>query len=125
MDFTFNKISASSKGLKIKDSNHLSRPSKAYESIKVPGRTGNLIIDDGSFNNKEIEITCFLDRRQAKDLITKAKEIGNWLQGETGYKELSFSDGSNFKAICSNQIDISQTIKNFAEVVIRFEVYEV
>lgn len=124
MDFTFNGVTASSHSLKIKESNHLSRPSKNYESIKVPGRTGHLILDDGSFNNKTIDITCFLDRRTAKDLRIKADSIGNWLQGITGYKDLSFTDGSTFKAICTNQIDIKETIKNFAEVTIRFEVYK-
>lgn len=124
MDFTFNGVTASSHGLTIKSSNHLSRPSKAYDSIKVPGRTGNVIIDDGSFNNKTIDVVCFLDRRTVNDLSVKAKVIGNWLQGITGYKDLIYSDGSTFKAICTNQIDISETIKNFAEVTIRFEVYE-
>lgn len=124
MYFTFNGISSDNYKLKIKDSNHLSLASKNYESIKVPGRTGNLIIDDGSFNNKTIQITCFLDRRIDDDLRLKSKEIGVWLQGQQGYKILTFNDGSIFKAICANQIDINQTIKNFAEIVIRFEVFE-
>lgn len=124
MDFTFNGVAASSHGLTIKSSNHLSTPAKAYESIKIPGRTGHLILDDGSFNNKTIDIICFLDRRTSSDLKVKSEAIGNWLQGVTGYKTLSFNDGSTFQAICTNQIDINQTITNFAEVTIRFEVYK-
>ena len=48
MYFTFNGTSSERYGLKVKNSNHLSRPAKKIESISVPGRTGNLIIDDGS-----------------------------------------------------------------------------
>ena len=60
-NFTFNGTTSTSKKLKCKDINHLSFASKSYESIKIPGRTGNLIIDDGSLKNKDIEITALLD----------------------------------------------------------------
>ena len=54
-NFTFNGITSTSKNLKCKDISHLSFAVKSYESIKIPGRTGNLIIDDGSYENKAVE----------------------------------------------------------------------
>ena len=52
MHFTFNGVNSQQYGLKVKQSNHLTRPAKKIESIEIPGRTGNLIIDDGSKKNQ-------------------------------------------------------------------------
>ncbi len=125
MYFKFNNISSETYGLKIKTSNHLSRPAKKVESISVPGRTGNLIIDDGSKENLQIELTCYVDARKNENLYQISKQIGSWLQDPIGYQLLEFSDGERFNAVCVNQIDINESIRYFGEVTIRFDAYEV
>ena len=125
MYFIFNGISSKKFGLKLKSSNHLSLPAKKYESISVPGRTGNLIIDDGSKENLQIELECYIDARVNANLPYLSRQIGTWLQDPIGYQTLSFSDGITFKAICTNQIDIDEVIKHFGEFSIRFDATEV
>ena len=125
MYFKFNNISSETYGLKIKTSNHLSRPAKKIESISVPGRTGNLIIDDGSKENLQIELACYVDSRPNKNLKKTMKDIGSWLQDPIGYQLLEFSDGATFKAVCMHQIDVNEIIRYFAEVTIRFDAFEV
>ncbi len=125
MYFKFNNISSETYGLKIKTSNHLSRPAKKVESISVPGRTGNLIIDDGSKENLQIELACYVDSRPNKNLKKTMKDIGSWLQDPIGYQLLEFSDGETFKAVCTNQIDVNEIIRYFGEVTIRFDAFEV
>lgn len=124
MDYlTFNGIGNSQLGLKVMHSNHLSIPGKKVDLIDIPGRTGSLIIEDGSFNNLEIEIIFFLDTRKTKDLVNRSKLIGNWLQGHRGYKDLVFSDGTKLKAKCMNQIDISRLARNVSEFKVNFSCY--
>lgn len=125
MYFTFNGTSSERYGLKIKKSNHLSRAAKKIESISIPGRTGNLIIDDGSKENLQIELECYIDARANSNLPYLSKQIGSWLQDPIGYQMLSFSDGMAFKAVCTNQIDIDEVIKHFGEFSIRFDATEV
>ena len=125
MYFTFNGTSSERYGLKVKNSNHLSRPAKKIESIEIPGRTGNLIIDDGSKKNQSIELLCTLDCRSNDNIAVVSKQIGAWLQDPIGYQTLTMYDGMVFKAICTNQVDISEVIDNFAEVSIRFDATEV
>lgn len=125
MYFSFNDISSETYGLKVKQSNHLSRPAKKIESISIPGRTGNLIIDDGSKENLSIELICTLDCRTHSNIALVAKQIGAWLQDPVGYQTLIMYDGMSFKAICTNQIDISEVIDDFGEVSIRFDATEV
>lgn len=125
MYFTFNEVSSETYGLKVKQSNHLSRPAKKVESISIPGRTGNLIIDDGSKENLSIELICTLDCRQYSNIAFVARQISDWLQNPIGYQTLVMGDGMTFKAVCTNQIDISEVIDNFGEVSIRFDATEV
>lgn len=125
MYFVFNGINSQKFGLKVKESNHLSRPAKKIESIEIPGRTGNLIIDDGSKQNLSIELLCTLDCRSTMNVAATSKQIGAWLQDPIGYQTLTMYDRTTFKAICTNQIDISEIIDNFAEVSIRFDATEV
>ena len=92
MYFTFNGTSSERYGLKVKNSNHLSRPAKKIESIAIPGRTGNLIIDDGSKENIQIELDCFVAARSNANLHFLNKKIGDWLQDPIVYQMLSMYD---------------------------------
>ena len=124
--FVFNDVSSRTYNLKCKEINHLSFGAKSYESIKVPGRTGNLIIDDGSYENKTIEIVAYLDLRgkTAKEKKTAINGIKTWLIGPKGYKVLKFDDTIEYKAICKG-VDISEVFNDYLEVSIEFEAVEV
>ena len=125
-NFTFNGTSSTSKNLKCKDISHLSFAVKSYESIKIPGRTGNLIIDDGSYENKAVEVVAYLDLRgkTAQDKKTAINGIKTWLIGPTGYKTLVFDDKIEYKAICKG-VEISEVFNDYLEISIEFEAVEV
>lgn len=125
-NFTFNGINSTSKNLKCKDISHLSFAVKSYESIKIPGRTGNLIIDDGSYENKAVEVVAYLDLRgkTAAQKKTAINDIKTWLIGPTGYKVLKFDDTIEYKAICKG-VEISEVFNDYLEVSIEFEAVEV
>ena len=141
--FTFNEISCKEYGLKCKDISHISFAAKSYESIKIPGRTGNLIIDDGSYENKTVTITAYLDLRNIpierpvigqddngnpvygenqEDRITNIKK---WLIGHTGYKQLVFDDKFSYNAIVKGEITFSEMFTDYYQVDIDFECVEV
>ena len=122
--FTFNDINSSEMRLKVKESNHLSIPSKKNELLSIPGRTGDLIIEDDVSENLTIEILCTLDTRKTNDFTKYCNEIQKWLQVSGGYKKLIFSDGNIFNAKCINQIEISKILKNVGEVNITFTAYK-
>lgn len=108
--------------------NRYSIPKKQYESIEVPGRTGNLIIDNGATLNKDITIECCLDCTPLNDeqINKKMNDISNWLIGGIGYQDLLFSDGGHFKAIVKDLVTIDHRRKdNIFIFNIIFECYEV
>ena len=124
--FTFNGTSSDNYNLICTDINHLSFATKSYESIKIPGRTGNLIIDDGSYENKSVSIVAYLDLRdksgaQKKTIINNIK---TWLIKPVGYKTLVFDDTIEYQAICS-KVECANYSTDYIEFTIEFEVAEV
>lgn len=87
-DFTFNGRTASSFGVQLADNTEWwATPERDMEHISVPGRSGDLLIDNGRFNNLEItfEVNRLTDGRALSNLI-------NWLALNPGYQRLSVSD---------------------------------
>ena len=125
--FTFNGTTSESKNLICTDINHLSFANKSYESIKIPGRTGNLIIDDGSYENKTIDITAYLDLQDKTDAEKKTAINGlkTWLIKPVGYKTLKFDDTIEYQAICSKVAIVPYSRDDYLEISIEFEVVEV
>ena len=123
--FTFNGISSKTHNLKCKEINHFSFAAKSYESIKVPGRTGNLLIDSGDKENKTVPVIANLDLRKASDKALVVKNIKVWLQGHTGYKTLLFDDGVEYQAIVNGEVSFTELFKDYYEVSINFECVEV
>lgn len=123
--FTFNGVSSKTHNLKCKEINHLSFAAKSYESIKIPGRTGNLLIDDGSRENKTISITAFLDLRSVPNKVQSVSNINTWLMGHTGYKQLLFDDTVEYQAIVNGEVAFAELFKDYYEININFECVEV
>ncbi|GKZ04080.1 hypothetical protein ANS017_26510 [Paraclostridium bifermentans] len=119
MDVIFNVKTFRELGLKVKKSNHLNSFENNIEFHKVAGRNGDLIIDDGNYNNKDIEVVSLLDCR---DLPTKSiiDTINKHFKGFKGYGDLKFSDGYEFKAICKGQIVYNELFNDYYEVSIIF-----
>lgn len=119
MDIIFNKKTFRELGLKVKKSNHLDSFENNIELYKVAGRNGDLIIDDGSYKNKDIEIVSNLDCRNMpkKSIIDN---INKHFKGFKGYGVLKFYDGYEFKAICKGQIVYNELFNDYYEVSIVF-----
>lgn len=123
--FTFNGISSKTHNLKCKEINHFSFAAKSYESIKVPGRTGNLLIDLGDKENKIVPVIANLDLRNTSNKVLAIKNMKVWLMNEVGYKRLLFDDGIEYQAIVNGEVSFTELFKDYYEVSINFECVEV
>lgn len=118
-EFTFNGKSSREFNLKVKKSNHLSKPKKRIELQEIPGRTGNLVIYDGSRENLNLNIEVYLDARSS-NTKTFADKLDDWLNGHEGYKPLIFDDGTELDAVFIGQIDFDNIVKNFESILLSF-----
>lgn len=123
MAITFSFNNSSRNYLRVKKSNHTDIAKKKIEFIEVPGRTGDLIIDDGSRENLTLNIDCYVDARDGTSFKKIADDLDRWLNAPRGYKDLIFSDGTRLKAVFVGQISFESLLRNFKEIRLVFSAY--
>ena len=92
--------------------------------IEVPGRNGDLIIDNNRRKSKEIRIEGFIDFEKSyiESFEDLCSEIENWLQGEVELNTLKFSNSyKSYNAICTS-VEIDEVIENLGEVTMKFNI---
>ena len=123
MIFTINNKTNKDFNFKVKSSNHLLRPKKRLEFISIPGRTGDLILDDNSRENFNLVIEGYIDGRK-DSLKTLTEQLDLWLNSTVGYQNITFDDGTVLKAVLISEIDINEVVKNFGELTLEFSAYK-
>ena len=123
MIFTINNKTNKDFNFKVKTSNHLTKSSKKLEFISVPGRTGDLIIDEGARENFNLTIEGYIDARES-NLKTLCDSLDNWLNSTAGYQTITFDDGTVLKAVLISEINIVEVVKNFGELSLEFSAYK-
>ena len=99
MYFSFNGITSEEFNILVEDHDSWKLPKKRLEFIQVPGRTGDLIIDDGSRENFTVIFQCHVEV-DSEDKTSLLTELDEWLNGPTGYQELLiFIDGQPRKSL--------------------------
>ena len=122
MIFTINNKTNKDFNFKVKSSNHLLRPKKRLEFISIPGRTGDLILDDNSRENFNLIIEGYIDGRK-NSLKTLTEQLDSWLNSTAGYQNITFDDGTVLKAVLISEIDPVEVVKNFGELTLEFSAY--
>ena len=121
--FTFNSKKSTDFGIKIVSSGHLQSPTRRFEQISIPGRTGDLIVDEGCYNNISFNIEGTLSTHQGRTIAEAQTKIEEWLHSSIGYQNMSFSDGVNLKSVCTG-IALTPILSNFAEITLQFSAYK-
>lgn len=86
----FNGLSSKDFGIEVWQAPNYQIPEREYETIHIPGRNGDLVIDKESFKNvpRQYVISLF-DRK--KDFTTLSNKLAEWLHSTSGYARLEDS----------------------------------
>lgn len=122
MVFTINNKTNKDFNFKVKASNHLTKSKKKLEFIDIPGRTGQLIIDEGARENFNLLIEGFIDAR-ISNLKTVCDNLDIWLNGTKGYQTITFDDGTVLKAVFIGEINPDEIKNNFGTLSLEFSAY--
>ena len=124
--FTFGGTSSASFNFIIVENDNLNGFENDFELIEIPGRSGDLLINNNRKKNKEINIEAYADIEELGDAHTVAKNIKQWLQGEVKYKTLTFSnDLIEYKAIVKGPIEIVEEVEGLLNINFKFSCKEV
>lgn len=64
-------------------------PEKEYQTINIPGRNGDLVLDKGSYRNIEVTYSFAKVFDGTKTFVQEANKIVSWLHSAKGYAILS------------------------------------
>ena len=124
--FVYGGTSSASFNFIITENDNLNSFENDFELIEIPGRSGDLVIDNKRKKNKEINIEAYADIEELGDAHTVAKNIKQWLQGEVKYKTLSFSnDLTEYEAIVKGPIEIVEEVEGLLNINFKFSCKEV
>jgi phage-related protein len=82
--FWFNGRSCAEFGIVASGSSTFNAPVRDITMAAVPGRNGDLVIDNGRFKNISVTYPVFIHR----DFSNNAMKARAWLRGDAGYKRL-------------------------------------
>lgn len=80
--FIFKGKRGNSKGIELREPIRISAAVPKVDAVSVPGRNGDLHFYDGTYENRRIEMRCFL---LTYEVERSRNDINAWLIGEKGY----------------------------------------
>lgn len=86
--FNFNGESSADYGVYISGDSVYNAPARVYEMVDIPGRNGQLAIDQGHFENIEITYPAFIFTEDQSDFAEKMRDLRAWLMSPKGYQRL-------------------------------------
>lgn len=105
----------------IEKLDNLKTSSRSYEEISIKGRNGNLLIDNGNYENIEIPVDVKIKAKK-EEWPEIARRFATWLKGSVEYKKIVFSNDLEYyrEGFCSNKLDIERTMSNLGKMRILF-----
>ncbi|MBS6025611.1 MAG: hypothetical protein KIB00_16165 [Paeniclostridium sordellii] len=118
-NFTFGGVPSTSFNFAFKADN-LKSFERDFELQAVPGRSGDLLIDNKRRKNKTVNVEGVIDcGNESVGVVMRA--FNNWLCGEVKYKPLIFSnDLTQYEAIVPGIIEPDEVIDKFVKVKFKF-----
>jgi phage-related protein len=85
---TFNGKSTKQLGLIVQFIPSYTFPEREYQTVNIPGRNGDLVLDKGSFRNTERTYSFAKIFQNGENFIEQANKIVAWLHSAKGYAVL-------------------------------------
>lgn len=122
--FVYGAISSTSFNF-VFEADNLNPFEKDFELKEIPGRNGDLIIDNKRQKNKIITVKGNVDGNGVEAKII-AKRLSDWLCKDIAYKSLTFSDDfTSYQAIVLPGVRIIEDLKGILDVEFKFSAKEV
>ncbi len=116
----FNGISSEDLGITIQFIPSYTFPEKEYQTVSIPGRNGDLVIDNGSFKNVERTYSIAKIFKKGEKFVSMASAIASWLYSANGYARLEDSYEPDFYRMAIYKSDGS--LSNYYDIATVLEV---
>lgn len=86
--FTIDNITSKSKGLYISGGATYNSPNRKLNFVTVVGKNGDIILDDGQYENIQITYPAFMIGVTAQTMEERTRNIANWLRQYKQYVKI-------------------------------------
>lgn len=94
--FIYKGKNSNNMGLRVLNDLLFTSPERDVNLIQVPGRNGDLVVDNGRFNSVVRSIPCRLDAPNGVDIEQAINDINNWLVDDGGFHEFEWNNDPDF-----------------------------
>ena len=117
----FNNISCEDYGIVVEHYPEYQTPSRDYDMVHVPGRNGDVAIDQGSFQNVDRVYQIAVGSYE-KRYTEQVNAIAEWLHGPAGYAKLEDSYEPEYyrMAVCTDGFEAENMKHMLARTTITF-----
>lgn len=121
---TFNGKSSSSFGIIVEHYPSPNRPARRGTVLQIPGRNGNLVIEDGTYENVTLKFDVYLSAEPA-NLYDRAATVANWLLGSFGYQRLTTEYEPDIFRLArfAGPLDIEAILNSHGRATLEFDCY--
>lgn len=118
----FNGLSSADYGIKVWQPPVYSIPERDYETIHVPGRDGDLLLDKGSYKNVTRSYVVSFGKSDKRDFTLLASGLSAWLHSCSGYARLEDSYEPDYyrMAAYDESTDITNAYHQAGQTTIKF-----
>ena len=122
MSITFAGVSSDTVNLRVERYPARMIPSRRYTVQQIPGRSGNLLMDEGAFNNFEQDYEIYIRENGATTFQESATLAAAWLLQPAGYQKLvdSYDPDTYRKAYFSGGAEVANALNHLGRATITF-----
>ena len=104
--FTYKGKNATEMHLRVLNNVSFSSPTRDVNSIQVPGRDGDLMMDNGRFNSVIRSVPCRVEVPNGVDIEQAINNINNWLIDDGRFHEFEWDSDSEFRYLARVNGDV-------------------
>lgn len=117
----FNSVSSEDYGIQVEHPPEYQTPARDYEVIHIPGRNGDMVIDNGSYQNVNRSYQIAIGDLK-KDFTSMANMISEWLNSASGYSRLEDSYEPEYyrMAMFHDEVAIENILQHAGRTTVHF-----
>ena len=125
--FTYKGTRSNDMHLRVLNDIEFASPTRDVELVQVPGRDGDLVMDNGRFNSVVRSIPCRLEAPRGVDVETCINEINNWLIDDGRFHDFSWDNDPRFvyQARVEGEVVSHRMLSRFGKSVLKFRMHPI
>ena len=125
--FTYKGISSKEMHLRVLNDVLFASPTRDVNMIQVPGRDGDLVMDNGRYNSVIRSIPCRLEAPSHTNVEDLINQINNWLVSDAKFHEFEWENDADFKYLARVEGDVisQRVLSRFGKTTVDFRLHPI